>query len=280
MGTCPGPSPGLNQPWHAWSLTPMVVLMGEDLRIERMTSPEVRAGIEAGRTTAVVACGAVEQHGPHLPLFMDAEHGARLAEDVARRLGNALVAPPIRVGCSEHHMSFAGTMSLRVETFQAICADYCTSLARHGFRHVYFIPSHGGNYGPLDAVLESLNRAVGPATRVVAFTDLHAQIEIWRRVVEEEAGLGERVGGHADIAESSIMLALYPELVRAERAGAGHRGVLTPALLRRVFEEGIGAVAPNGILGDARGMSEAIGRRCIAETVDLLVSYFRERAAP
>jgi creatinine amidohydrolase len=249
--------------------------MSEELRLERMTSPEVRAAIEGGRTTAIIACGAVEQHGPHLPLFMDAEHGERLAEEVARRLGDALVAPSIRVGCSEHHMRFAGSMSVRVETFEAICLDYCTSLARHGFRQIYLIPTHGGNYGPLAAMLPRLNEAVGPATRVSAFTDLQAQIEVWERVVEQEAGLGSRVGGHADIAESSIMMVLHPELVRADLAAAGYEGPLTPDVLKRVFEEGIGAVTPNGILGDARGMSEAIGRRCIEATAELLAERTR-----
>jgi creatinine amidohydrolase len=254
--------------------------MTSELLMERMTSPEVRSAIEGGRRTAIIACGAVEQHGPHLPLFMDAEHGARLAEEVARRLGDALVAPAIRVGCSEHHMRFAGSMSVRIETFEAICLDYCVSLARHGFRRIYFIPSHGGNYGPLAAMLDRLNEAVGPDVRVVAFTDLAAQIEVWERVVEAESGLGSRVGGHADIAESSIMLVLHPHLVRQDRAEPGYAGPLTPDVLKRVFEEGIGAVTPNGILGDARGMSEAIGRRCIAETADLLVDHFRSRSGP
>jgi creatinine amidohydrolase len=171
----------------------------EELALERMTSPQVRAALDAGRTVAVFACGAVEQHGPHLPLFMDAEHGSRLAEEVARRLGNALVAPTIRVGCSEHHMGFAGSLSLRVETFEAICRDYCVSLARHGFRFICIIPSHGGNFAPLESMLPRLNDAAGPGVQVVAFTDLPAQIELWRRVVEEEASLGSRVGGHADI---------------------------------------------------------------------------------
>jgi creatinine amidohydrolase len=249
--------------------------MRQDLALERMTSPEVRSAIDAGYTTVVVACGAVEQHGPHLPLFMDAEHGARLAEEVARRLGDALVAPPIRIGCSEHHMRFAGSLSLRVETFEAICHDYSVSFARHGFRAVFFLPSHGGNFAPLARMRSRLQEAVGPQLQVVVFTDLEAQIELWRRVVEEEAGLGSRVGGHADIAESSIMLALHPELVRSSEAVAGYLGPLTAEVLSTVFQEGIGAVAPNGILGDARGMTQAIGRRCIAETADMLARHFR-----
>ncbi len=165
--------------------------MSEEIFLERMTSPAVRAAIDEGRTTAVVACGAVEQHGPHLPLFMDAEHGVWLAEEVARRLGNALVAPTIRVGCSEHHMRFAGSMSLRVDTFKALCYDYCVSLSRQG----------------------------------------------------------------------------------------GYRGDLTPEVLERVFRDGIGAVTPNGILGDARGMSESLGRRCLNETARLLVERFRSAMA-
>jgi creatinine amidohydrolase len=255
--------------------------MPSELALERMTSPEVRAAIDADWNVAVVACGAVEQHGPHLPLFMDAEHGSYLAEEVARRLGNALVAPSIRVGCSEHHMGFAGSLSLRVETFEAICHDYCVSLARHGFRVIYFVPTHGGNFAPLARMLPRLNDAIGPEARVLAFTDLEAQVELWRRIVEEEEeGLGSRVGGHADIAESSIMLALHPELVRQEQATAGYAGPLTAALLAKVFREGIGAVTPNGILGDARGMSLAIGHRCLAETADLLVAHFRTILAP
>lgn len=246
----------------------------KELRLERLTSPAVGAAIEGGYTTAVVACGAVEQHGPHLPLFMDAEHGRELAELVARRLGNALVAPTIRIGCSEHHMAFAGTISLREETFRAICLDYVVSLARHGFKHIHFIPTHGGNFAPLARGLQELNDAAGPQSRVTAFVDLHGLIDLWKRVVEEEAGLGARVGGHADIAEGSIMLALHPELVREEEAAPGYLGELTPDVIGRMIAEGIGSIAPNGVLGDPRGMTAAIGRTCIAATAEMLVERF------
>lgn len=251
--------------------------MHDTLMLERMTSPQVRAALDAGYTTAVLACGAVEQHGPHLPLFMDTEHGSRLAEEVAQRLGNALVAPTIRVGCSEHHMRFAGSLSLRVETFEALCQDYCVSLSRHGFRSVYLIPSHGGNIVPLRNMLTRLNDAVGPDVQVVAFTDMAAQIEVWQKAVEKETGLGSRVGGHADIAEGSIMLVLHPELVIEAEAAPGYTGPLTSKILELMFRDGIEAVTPNGILGDARGLSAEIGERCIADTADLMANYFRAR---
>jgi creatinine amidohydrolase len=251
--------------------------MAGELELERMTSPEVRAAIDGGHTTVVVACGAVEQHGPHLPLFMDAEHGSRLALEVARRLGNALVAPTVRVGCSDHHMRFAGTISISEETFEALCRDYCVSLAQHGFRNIYFIPTHGGNFAPLARMLARLNEAAAPDARVTAFPDLQGQVELWRRVVEAEAGLGSRVGGHADIAEGSIMLAMHPELVRADAAEAGFTGDLTPEVIARLFRDGIGAIAPNGVLGDPHGMSAAIGLRCIAETAEMMAAYFRDQ---
>jgi creatinine amidohydrolase len=245
-----------------------------DIVLERLTSPAVRAAVQQGFTTAVIACGATEQHGPHLPLFMDAEHGVALALEVATRLGNALVAPTIRVGCSDHHMAFPGTLTLRPETFKALCHDYAMSLSKHGFRHIYFIPTHGGNFAPLAEALSPIQQALGTRTTVVAFLDLDAQIRTWREVVEEHAGLGSHVGGHADIAEASIMLALHPALVRESDAAPGYLGELTPALLGRMFHEGIHAVSANGVLGDPRGMSETLGRKCIEATVDLLVAHF------
>jgi creatinine amidohydrolase len=254
-------------------------MTARNLFLERLRRPEIEAALAAGRTTVVVPCGSVEQHGPHLPLLVDAEHGTRLGEEVARRLGNALVAPTIRVGCSEHHMAFAGSLTLKEETLVAVCRDYCTSLAHHGFRYLCLLPTHGGNYGPIDRALRELKEAAGPECRVEAFTDLLGSIQVWKRVVEEECGLGERVGGHADIAESSIMLALHPGLVREDLAEAGCTEEPSQELVQRILREGMRSVTPNGILGDARGMTKRIGERCIEELADLAAEYFRTAAA-
>jgi creatinine amidohydrolase len=245
------------------------------LFLERLRRPEVEAALEAGMTTVVVPCGAVEQHGPHLPLFVDAEHGTRLGAEVAQRMGNALVAPTIRVGCSEHHLAFAGSLSLREETFRAVCQDYCTSLAHHGFRYICMLPSHGGNCKPLADVVEKLDASVGTECRVVAFTDLVGAIKQWKQIVEEEAGVGDRVGGHADIAESSIMLCLHPDLVREDLAEPGFLPELTDEMIQRIIDDGMQSVTPNGILGDARGMSAEIGEKCIAAMADLMAEFFK-----
>ncbi|HKK07333.1 MAG TPA: creatininase family protein, partial [Gemmatimonadota bacterium] len=186
------------------------------VRLEHLTWPEVGEALEHGWTTVVAAFGATEQHGPHLPLLVDAEHGTRLSEAVARRMGKALAAPAVRVGCSDHHLAFPGSLSLRRPTLEAIIRDYCTSLAHHGFRRVCLVPTHGGNFGVLAGVEEGLDRELAPGCRVRAFHDLEAFIRMWTSAVEEEAGLGERVGGHADVAETALMMAMRPELVRAD----------------------------------------------------------------
>lgn len=239
--------------------------------IEEMTWPEVERALSDGHTTVVVALGAVEQHGPHLPLLVDAARGDRLALEVAELLGDALVGPTIRVGCSEHHMGFAGTISLRRATLEAICMDYCVSFARHGFRRICLVPSHGGNFGPLRDMLEDLRAAVAPGCTVDAYTDLSGFLDVWIGAVQELSELGERVGGHADVAETSEMMVIRPDLVRENRLEAGYTGKVDAALLDRMFAEGMRSVTANGILGDARGASAALGRRCIRRAAEAVV---------
>ncbi len=251
----------------------------ESLILEQLTWPEVELALTRGMTSVVIPVGAVEQHGPHLPLFVDAERGTALGLRVARHLGDALVAPTIRVGWSEHHMGFAGTISLRKETLEAVLRDYCESLARHGFLDIFVLPTHGGNFQPVEEMLPRLQAAtalVSPRCRVAAYTDLLAFVAVWRWVVEEEVGLGRNVGGHADIAESSEMLYLHPGLVRMGRVEKGRSGELDSELVARVFEKGLRAIAPNGILGDPRGMDANLGERLLDATALLVAEKLRE----
>src|SRR5436305_11964520 len=128
--------------------------------LDRLTWPEVREQVQAGRDTVVMALGATEQHGRHMPLATDALLGDHLARLVADRL-DAFLAPTLRIGCSAHHVGFAGTMSLSEETFHAIVADVVGSLASGGFRRIVLIPTHGGTFGPLPAAVEKLGGGEG-----------------------------------------------------------------------------------------------------------------------
>lgn len=246
------------------------------LELERLRSPEVGEALRAGFRTAVFACGAVEQHGPHLPMFVDAEHGTRIGVEVAKRLGNALVAPTVRVGCSDHHLAFAGSLSIRPETLEAVCTDYCTSLAHHGFEQICIVPTHGGNFAVLDDMLPRLRAAVPDSTGVHAYTDLMGLLLLWRDSVERTSpGKGVRVGGHADIAETSLMLALHSDLVRPDLAEDGYHPDMDRAAFQRIISEGFRTVTPNGILGDARGATADIGEAAIADLADAIATFFR-----
>jgi len=252
----------------------------KSLHLEHLTSPEAGEAIAAGYTTAVFGVGAVEQHGPHLPMFMDAEHGTRMAEEVARRLGHTLVAPTIRVGCSDHHMSFPGSMTVRLETLEALCRDYCTSLAHHGFTRILIIPTHGGNFGPLRVMAPRLQESVGSRAQVIVYTEIMDLLGTWREATQATSDLQDRIGGHADVAETSVMLAIHPELVQMDKAGEGYRGEVSEAVLARVIRDGLRSVSANGILGDARGATAETGERCIAALADRIAAHFRQAGAP
>src|SRR5919199_3176118 len=107
--------------------------MPAELLLERMTWPEIAEAINSGLTTAIVVAASSEQHGPHLPEATDALLGEALAVRLAERLGDALVAPVIRPGCSEHHMGFPGTITLPVDGLIMLLDSYVESLSRHGF---------------------------------------------------------------------------------------------------------------------------------------------------
>lgn len=88
----------------------MVFELTENIKLEEMTSPNIKAAIERGMDTVVFAVGSNEQHGPCLPVFTDAAVAEKLAYLVAQKLGNALKGPTITLGCSDHHMKFTGTI--------------------------------------------------------------------------------------------------------------------------------------------------------------------------
>ncbi len=222
-----------------------------------MSWPEVRAEIEAGRSTVVMALGATEQHALHMPLATDALIGDELARRVAERL-DAFLAPTVRVGCSEHHVGFAGTMSLAGETFHALVGDLVRSLLQGGFKRIVLLPTHGGNFGPLGEAVERLE--ADERARVAALTDLGALFEV-ALAGEREYGVPLGEGGlHAGEWETSMMMAVHPELVHMERAEAGYTGDMESAV-QSLFADGVASISPNGAIGDPAKASAAHGER-------------------
>jgi creatinine amidohydrolase len=227
------------------------------IELDRMTWPDVQAEVERGRDMVVVAFGATEQHGPHLPLSTDALIGDHLAWLVAERL-DAFVAPTVRIGCSEHHLAFPGTLSIGEETFHLLVADLVRSLARGGFRRVVLLPTHGGNFGPLAAALEKLGPVEGIEVR--ALTNLGALLAIAQLGVDEHGvTLGEG-GLHAGEWETSMLMSINPELVHLDRAEPGYTGDMEAAI-GAIFGSGVDALTANGVIGDPSKASEEHGAR-------------------
>jgi creatinine amidohydrolase len=216
------------------------------VKLDELTWPEVRDQLAAGRDTVVVAFGATEQHGPHMALCTDRVLGEELTRRVADAL-DAFAAPTVAFGCSAHHLAFAGTVSLTEETFHAIVNDIVASFAGAGFRRIVLLPSHGGNLAPLARAVEKLH--VPDGVRVDAVTDLAILASIPLRAAEKYGvPIGEG-GLHAGEWETSMMLAIHPELVHPERAEPGYTGDPQEAL-GALFSSGVDAIAANGVIGD------------------------------
>jgi creatinine amidohydrolase len=242
------------------------------LILETMTWPEVEAEIRGGRNTIVVPFGSTEQHGPHLPLGTDAMLGDEIGLVVAARL-DAFLAPTVRIGCSSHHLAFPGTLSIEEETFHRVVGDIVRSLARHGFRRVVLLPTHGGNFAPLGAAVEKIGPV--PGVKLVAFADVGLLAEAMLGL-GAELGIPAAEGGiHAGEWETSMMLALRPDLTRMERAEPGYTGDLMEGM-QTMVARGTDAVAKNGIFGDPRRATPEAGRRYVDRIVDRVLAAIEQ----
>ena len=241
------------------------------VRMEEMNWPDIKTAIESGFKTVVIAVGSTEQHGPHLPTMTDARIGDEVAERVARKLGHALQARTIDVGLSEHHLAFAGTISLKSETLLSILRDYTSSLAHHGFTRIVFIPLHGGNFATVRQGIEEARQA-HPGIDVTGFTDLQGMLDLLKRNAADYGISVEEAGGHAGEYETSMMMALEGRLVAADRFAPGYLGVFGEAERKLMFEQGMTALTANGILGDPRKASAERGEAYLEQLADFMVS--------
>jgi creatinine amidohydrolase/Fe(II)-dependent formamide hydrolase-like protein len=197
------------------------------LSLEDLTSTEVRDAIAAGKTTVIVPIGGTEQNGAHMTL---AKHNVRarlLAERIAAKLGNALVAPVVKyvpegnVTPPAAHMRFAGTISIPAPAFEGMLLGAARSFRQHGFRDVVFLGDHGGYLRSLEKVTADLNREWRHTN-----ARAHAPAEYYQAATADFAKLlaGEgfrpaQIGLHAGLADTALMLALDPSVVRRERLG-------------------------------------------------------------
>ena len=242
------------------------------LHLDRLTWAEVKSEIENGRDTVIVPFGSPEQQGRHMPLGTDAVLGDEFGWALADRMG-AFLAPTVRFGCSEHHLSFAGTISLSDETFKRIAIDVTASLSRHGFRRIVLLPTHGGNFKPLADALAEIKPVEN--VKIIAFTDLEALVNTAFKSSNASGVNPAQSGAHSGEWETSLMLALRPEQVKMDQAAAGFVGPLSE-IMEKVFD-GIQALDENGVLGDPRPATAAAGEQYFEEIIEALYQWVRDQ---
>lgn len=196
--------------------------------IEELTWMEVRDALADGTTTAIVASGGIEQNGPYVAT---GKHNVVLratTEAIARELGNALVAPILKLvpeggfDPPSGHMRYPGTVSLSQETFRAVVTDVCRSLAVHGFTDIVLIADSGGNMRGMQEVAEKLNQEWAGVKTRLHFIEEYYEEDRWSYEYLKQIGVEQipdvqsasRAGIHDDYHYEAIMMTVDPASVR------------------------------------------------------------------
>jgi creatinine amidohydrolase len=238
--------------------------------IAELTNLEVEKQLKRSGMV-VLACGSVEQHGPHLPAGTDTLIAESLAVRVAARL-DALVAPGTALGITPLHMAYASTVTLRAETFMAVLRDVSRSLAAHGVRALAVVNWHEGNIPALAVALEEVQRAED--VRCVAVQACYVAADLLR----EECGPLT----HGGLIETMLMLADHPELVHLDRIDAvpdAPRGERLDTLRRdRCYQPvltDVREMSPAGWHGDPRSATRERGLAAMDEIAAAIASRLR-----
>jgi len=221
---------------------------------------------ERARQDAIVVLpvASIEQHGPHLPVEVDSMLGeavaARTAAKVAEKGEHILVLPVLWTGLSEHHMSFGGTVTLDNAAFAAVVEGVVRSVNRHGFRRIVLLNAHGGNENALRHITDDLTPKMG--IPIVQFTYWYAAAVPIAKILETQGGLS-----HACEAETSMMMALRPELVATDRiplAKANTTPSVDDVVGGGVYRwRSIGSRSSSGVMGNPEAASAEKGERLL-----------------
>jgi creatinine amidohydrolase len=180
-------------------------------RFATMTWEEVNEAV-AERRVVLIPVGAIEQHGPHLPVDVDNLLAVSICDRAAERAPDVLVSmPPIHYGFNDHNMDFPGTISIKMQHFIDYCFDVGASLAHQGFLRILLVNAHGSN-GPL---CELVARRLTNETEALCGSINHWALA-WREIVGLLEG-GPHAADHACEWETSEYLYLRPDLVKMDK---------------------------------------------------------------
>jgi creatinine amidohydrolase/Fe(II)-dependent formamide hydrolase-like protein len=213
--------------------------------------------------------GAIEQHGTHLPLNTDVIVAEGLTRRIVARWGDELdlwQLPIVSISLSREHDWAAGTLSLTIQTFVALMRDMARDIARAlPARNLAIINGHGGNRGVLDNLMHELRGDFALNACALHPFDLSK--------VDIEARSPDVHGGKA---ETSVMLALAPQLVRGASIGAGGTRPEAETVAALIFDRGVSfpwrsddpRLAASGVIGDARAATPELGQAIIDSVIE------------
>lgn len=216
------------------------------------------AAMDKERLIAVLPVGAIEQHGPHLPIFVDqAILDGIIAETVPLLPAGcpALFLPTLPVGKSDEHSAYPGTLTFSARTLMAAWTDIGDSLARAGVRKLVLLNSHGGQMAPMDIVVRDLRLRHGMIAVAASWFAMGLPEGLFS--TEED-----RFGIHAGDMETSVMLALHPDLVAMEHARDFRP--MAERLARENRHLGLGHAGKLGWLAQDQHPAGACGNAAIA----------------
>lgn len=239
--------------------------------LARMTWRDAEAAFKTARV-ALVPVGSTEQHGPHMTLDTDSAIAEAFARKMGEELGSdAILCPTLRLGMSEHHLAFAGSLTLRAPTLLGLIEDVIESLGHHGMRRVLLINGHGGNQDALRLAARAAARDKTAEVAAVMWAVLAADLIAQRAATKRHA--------HACDIETSVALAIAPEVVLRERIEA------PPPLpaAAPLAEPGARYDIPvpfehwtsNGALGDPRLATKELGDEIVALALSRAVEFAR-----
>jgi len=186
------------------------------MRLDQSTWQEVEAYLEGSRGI-ILPIGSTEQHGPTGLIGTDALCADLMARAVGEK-ASAMVAPPLNFGMAQHHMAFAGSMTLRPETMLAVLVDLLTSLAIHGFERCLIVNGHGGNMATIMTAISEMNARSslgwpGPGS------GLRCRLRNWWSpkpvMTLQEQIFGDRDGSHATAAEIALTQFAFPDSIKS-----------------------------------------------------------------
>jgi creatinine amidohydrolase len=223
----------------------------------RMTAETLR-GRAAQGAIVLLPVASTEQHGPHLATGVDdylCGEACRRAAMLVVKEKPIVVAPTLWCGLAEHHVAFGGTFTLTLPTYHALLRDLCQSILRAGFKHILIVNGHGGNITALNALTVDLTREL--SAPIATTTYIITGQEETKAILEDQDGIM-----HACEGETSMMMALKPDLVDRKRLAEAHGpslgigGALSrPIHAWKSFKE----LTPSGVMGDARRSTPAKG---------------------